>query len=199
MAAVLVKFRRSGPTARRQIGWYGYGYAITAVVLVVAVTTNVPSALLAIGPVSVATGAAIAILKLRLYDIDRIVNRTLAWGLLTALVVALYVISVGFFERTFAGRGSIGGLFATAVVAVAFQPLRSSVQRAVNQLIYGNRDQPEVIFRELVAMLDRDTGADDPFALSPRPSPDRCACRRSSSRSTEVPTCGRPTRPIRRG
>ena len=160
----MVKFRRSGPDARRQIGWYGYGYAITAVVLVVAVTTDLPSALLAIGPVTVAAGAAIAILKFRLYDIDRIVNRTLAWGLLTALVVALYVISVGFFERAFAGGGSIGGLLATAVVAVAFQPLRSSVQRAVNQLIYGNRDQPEVIFRELAAMLDRDSGAEDPFA-----------------------------------
>jgi signal transduction histidine kinase len=164
LAAVVVKFRRSGPTGRRQIGWYGYGYAITAVVLVVAVTTNVPSALLAIGPLSVATGAAIAILNLRLYDIDRIVNRTLAWGLLTALVVALYVVCVGFFERAFAGRGSLGGLLATAVVAVAFQPLRSSVQRAVNQLIYGNRDQPEVIFRELAMMLDRDAGAEDPFA-----------------------------------
>ena len=164
LASIVVKFRRSGPVARRQIGWYGYGYAITAVVLVVAVTTNLPSALLAIGPLSVAAGAAIAILKLRLYDIDRIVNRTLAWGLLTVLVIALYVISVGFFERSFAGGGSIGGLLATAIVAVAFQPLRISVQRAVNQLIYGHRDQPEVVFRELAASLDPETGTEDPLA-----------------------------------
>ena len=164
LAGVVVKFRRSGPVARRQIGWYAYGYAVTAVVLVVAIATNLPSALLAIGPVTVATGAAIAILKLRLYDIDRIVNRTLAWGLLTALVIALYVISVGFFERSFDGGGSIGGLLATAIVAVAFQPLRISVQRAVNQLIYGNRDQPEVVFRELAATLDSETGTADPLA-----------------------------------
>jgi hypothetical protein len=164
LASVVVKFHRSGPVARRQIGWYAYGYGITAVVLVAAVTTNLPSALLAIGPVTVAAGAAIAILKFRLYDIDRIVNRTLAWGLLTVLVIAPYVITVGFFERAFTHGGSIGGLLATAIVAVAFQPLRVSVQRAVNQLIYGNRDQPEVVFHELAATLDPESGTEDPLA-----------------------------------
>ena len=196
LASVLVKFRRSGPVARRQIGWYAYGYAITAAVLVAAVTTNLPSALLAIGPVCVATGAAIAILKLRLYDIDRIVNRTLAWGLLTALVIALYVISVGFFERSFAGGGSIGGLLATAIVAVAFQPLRVSVQRAVNQLIYGNRDQPEVVFRELAATLDPETGTADPLATLAGTLARSLRLPASSSMWTAVPIFRRPTRPI---
>lgn len=163
LASIVVKFRRSGQTARRQIGWYGYGYGVTALVLIVAVTTNLPSALLAIGPLSVAAGAAIAILKLRLYDIDRVVNRTLAWGLLTVLVIAVYVISVGFLERAFAS-GSTAGLLAAGIVAMVFQPLRVSVQRVVNQLIYGDRDQPEVIFRELAATLDQETGTEDPLA-----------------------------------
>jgi signal transduction histidine kinase len=156
LACVVVRFRRADGVQRRQIGWYGYGYAITIVVLVVAVTTNLPTEFLAIAPVTVATGAGIAILRYRLYDIDRIVNRTLTWGSLTALVIALYVVSVGFFQRAFAGGGSVGGLLATAVVAVVFQPLRGVVQGVVNQLIYGYRDQPDVVFRALAAELDRD-------------------------------------------
>src|SRR5258706_469922 len=74
LASVVVKFRRAEAIARRQIGWYAYGYAVTLVVLVTAVTTDLPSEVLALGPVTVAAGAGIAILRYRLYDIDRIVN-----------------------------------------------------------------------------------------------------------------------------
>jgi signal transduction histidine kinase len=153
LAAVVVRFRRGDPVARRQIGWYAYGYAVTLVVLVLAVLTDVPAVFLAVGPVAVATGAGVAILRYRLYDIDLIVNRTLVWGLLTLLVIGLYVAFVGFFQRLFAG-GAAGGLLATGVVAVAFQPVRAQVQRLVNQIVYGYRDQPEVVLRELARSMD---------------------------------------------
>ncbi len=164
LACIVVKFRRADGMTRRQIGWYGYGYAVTAIVLAIAVTTSLPSALLAIAPVTVAAGAGVAILKYRLYDIDRVVNRTLAWGLITALVIAIYFVCIGFFQRLFAGGGSAGGLLATAIVAVAFQPLRITIQGAVNQLIYGYRDQPDVVFRELAAALTVPASADEPLA-----------------------------------
>ena len=157
LASVVVRFRRSDGIGRRQIGWYAYGYAVTFVVLVVAVTTNLPDALFVIGPVAVAAGAAVAILRYRLYEIDRIVHRTLTWGLLTVLVIALYAVCVGFLGRLFDGRGAVGGLVATGIVAVAFQPLRTAVQRSVNQLIYGYRDQPELVLAELSVELDRAT------------------------------------------
>jgi signal transduction histidine kinase len=161
LAASVVKFRRGDAVARRQIGWYGYGFAVAVGVLVVAVATDVPAPFLVLGPAAVAAGAAIAILKYRLYDIDLIVNRTLAWGLLTGLVVALYVICVGFFQRLYAGGGTAGALLATGVVAVAFQPLRARVQRTVNRLVYGYRDQPEVVLRELARSLDASVAPDD--------------------------------------
>jgi two-component system, NarL family, sensor kinase len=157
LAAMAVRFRRGGPVLRRQIGWYAYGNAVTLVLIVLAVTIDVPSLLLILGPVAVAAGAAIGIMRYRLYDIDIIVNRTIAWGVLTALVIGLYVVSVGFFQRVFAGGSTAGALLATGVVAVAFQPLRERIQRSVNQLVYGYRDQPEMVLRELSRSLGSGT------------------------------------------
>jgi signal transduction histidine kinase len=165
LACVVVRFRRGGPVQRRQIGWYAYGYAVTLVVLIAAVTTDLPTALFAIGPVAVSIGAGIAILRYRLYDIDRLVNRSLTWGLLSALVVVLYVVSVGFFARLTPHGDSIGGLFATAIVAVAFQPVRAAVQRAVNQIVHGYRDQPEVVFHAIAGALT--AAGDDALTLVP--------------------------------
>jgi signal transduction histidine kinase len=155
LAAVVVRFRRADGVVRRQIGWYAYGNAVFVALLVVASVADLPALVLALAPAAVAVSAAIAVLRYRLYDIDVIVNRTLAWAVLTGLVVALYVICVGFFQRIFAGGGgTAGALLATGVVAVAFQPLRERVQRAVNQLVYGYRDQPEVVLRALARTFD---------------------------------------------
>ena len=156
LAAGVVTFRGADTVGRRQIGWYAYGYGVTLVLLILAVTTDVPDYVVALGPVAIAVAGGVAILRYRLYDIDLLFNRTLTWGLLTLMVVALYVVSVGFFQRLLSGRGSVGGLLATAVVAVAFQPVRSGVQRSVNQLIYGYRDQPETVLAELAQSLRSD-------------------------------------------
>ena len=60
LACIVVKFRRADGMTRRQIGWYGYGYAVTAIVLAIAVTTSPPSRPPAIAPVTVAAGAGVA-------------------------------------------------------------------------------------------------------------------------------------------
>ena len=160
MAAGLAKLRRADSVMRRQIGWYTFGYAVTLVILILAVTTNLPSAVLAVAPIAIATGAGIGILQYRLYDLDLLVNRTLVWVTLTALSVVLYVACVGFFQRLFANATTLGSLLATAVVAMAFQPLRMRVQHGVNQLVYGYRDQPDIVLREIARSLETVTDAD---------------------------------------
>src|SRR5207249_9113983 len=91
------------------------------------------------------TAVAIAILKYRLYDIDVVINKTLVYGLLAAFITAVYVaIVVGIGAAI--GQGSKPNLglsiLATAVVAVAFQPVRERVQRFANRLVYGKRATP---------------------------------------------------------
>jgi signal transduction histidine kinase len=97
----------------------------------------------------------IAILRHRLYDIDVVINRTLVYGALTACVVAIYVLVVGGVGAIFQARGNLGvSLLATGTVALLFQPLRSRLQRGVNRLMYGERDDPHAVVSRLGRRLE---------------------------------------------
>jgi len=86
---------------------------------------------------------AFAIFRYRLYDIDLIINRTLVYGSLTMLVIGIYVLIVGALGTFFQTQGNLLiALLATGIVAVLFQPLRERLQRGVNRLIFGERDDP---------------------------------------------------------
>ncbi len=97
----------------------------------------------------------IAILRHRLYDIDRLINRTLVYGSLTTCVVGIYVLAVGGLGTLFQARGNLAvSLLATGVVAVLFQPLRTRLQRAANRLMYGERDDPYAVISRLGRRLE---------------------------------------------
>ena len=92
-----------------------------------------------------------AILKYRLYDIDVVINKALVYGSLAAFITAVYVaIVVGIGAGI--GQGSKPNLglsiLATAVVAVAFHPVRERVQRLANRLVYGKRATPYEVLSE---------------------------------------------------
>jgi signal transduction histidine kinase len=92
----------------------------------------------------------IAILRYHLYDIDRLINRTLVYGALTACVVGTYVLAVVGLGVLFQARGNLAiSLLVTGLVAVLFQPLRSRLQRSVNRLMYGERDDPSAVTSRL--------------------------------------------------
>jgi signal transduction histidine kinase len=102
--------------------------------------------LLLVLPVSV----GFAILRYRLWDIDIIIKRTLVYGLLTAFVIGIYVLVVGYLGAVFRTNGNLViSLIATGIVAVLFQPLRSLLQRGINRLLYGLRDEPYVVLAGL--------------------------------------------------
>jgi signal transduction histidine kinase len=97
----------------------------------------------------------VAILRYNLYDIDVIINRTLVYGALTACVVAIYVLLVVALGALFQARGNLAiSLLATGLVAVAFQPLRGRLQRSVNRLMYGERDDPYAVISRLGRRLE---------------------------------------------
>ena len=92
----------------------------------------------------------IAILRYHLYDIDRLINRTLVYGALTACVVGTYVLTVVGLGVLFQARGNLAiSLLVTGLVAVLFQPLRTRLQRSVNRLMYGERDDPSAVTSRL--------------------------------------------------
>jgi signal transduction histidine kinase len=97
----------------------------------------------------------IAILRYRLYDIDIIIHRTLLYGMLTACVVALYVLVVVGLGALLQTKGNLGlSLLATGLIAVLIQPLHTRLQRAVNRLLYGERDEPYTVISHLGQRLE---------------------------------------------
>jgi signal transduction histidine kinase len=97
----------------------------------------------------------LAVLRYRLWDIDLIINRTLVYGTLTLSTMALYGLVIGYFSVLFQTRANfIFAFIATGLVAVIFEPLRERLQRGVNHLMYGERDEPAVVLTRLSQRLD---------------------------------------------
>ncbi len=97
----------------------------------------------------------IAMLRYHLFEVDVLINRTLVYGTLTACVIGLYVLAVGYLGALFrTGSNLIVSLLATGLVAVLFQPLRDRLQRGVNRLMYGERDDPYAVLSRLGQRLE---------------------------------------------
>jgi signal transduction histidine kinase len=97
----------------------------------------------------------VAILRYRLWDIDVVINRTLVYGALSAIVVALYTLIVVALGELFQARADLAvSLVATGVVVVLFAPLRERLQRGANRLMYGERDDPYAVLSRLGRRLE---------------------------------------------
>jgi signal transduction histidine kinase len=167
------RYRRvSGRVEREQARWIGFGLSIALVgflggriaLVVVALRAEESAALLlaVIGATIVDAfilviplTLAVAILRYRLFDIDTLINRTLVYGALSACVVGLYALIVGGASALFQTRANLLiSLLATGVVAVVFQPLRERMQRWVNRLLYGEREEPYAVLSTLGRRLE---------------------------------------------
>lgn len=96
-----------------------------------------------------------AILRARLFEIDSIIQRTVVYGTLTASILCLYVLVVSGLGLLFQVQGNfLISLLATGLVAVLFQPLRLWLQRSVNRLLYGERDDPYTVLARLGERLE---------------------------------------------
>ncbi len=97
----------------------------------------------------------VAILRYRLWDIDLVINRTLVYGSLTAVVIALYVLIVGGLALVLQTQTSLAAAVAAAVVvALLALPMRQRLQRSVNRLMYGERDDPRAVLSKLAMTLE---------------------------------------------
>lgn len=95
-------------------------------------------------------GFLMATLYANAFDIDVLISRTLVYAALTAVVVVLYVVIVGYLGTLFRTEGNLViSLVATGVVAVLFQPVRGWLQRGVNHLFFGERDAPYQVLARL--------------------------------------------------
>jgi MFS family permease len=133
-AAMIVRFRRSGPEQRLQLKWVMYASAVAAAaVLVVAQFSNDPLPAFAVFFPLIPASVGIAILKYRLYDIDRIISRTLAYAIVTGLLVGVYAGLVLLATRVLSFHSTVAVAAATLAAAALFSPLRRRVQQVVDR------------------------------------------------------------------
>lgn len=163
-AAVTARFRRAGGDERLQLKWFAYAGVLMAVTLAYAgVAWNFfgQPLYLALTPlmfaaVSLPVAIGIAILRYRLYDIDLLINKTLVYGILTAILGAVYAAVVTLLNRLFiaaSGQKSDAAYVVTAfVVVVASSPVKDWLQRQVDRRI-GHRS-PSAVLEEFSSDVD---------------------------------------------
>jgi hypothetical protein len=136
LACVVLRFRASRGVERQQLRWVVAGAAGTVIGLV-AVTFVPEDSLLAAVLYStvlcVPVAVAVAVLRYRLWDLDRLVSRTVTYALVTALLVLPYLLIVPTAGRLAGGSGSLAVAAATLAAVAAFAPLRRRVQDLVDQ------------------------------------------------------------------
>jgi hypothetical protein len=151
-ASLVVRFRRARAVERLQLRWLALAAALAAGLLLVALVAGylsmdavvLVSMCLCVALLPLATGAAI--LRYRLYDLDRIISRTLAYGLLTILLALGYAAVVLGLGRLLPQGSSLAVAAATLAVAAVFQPARRRVQAAVDRRFNRRRhDAAQVI------------------------------------------------------
>jgi signal transduction histidine kinase len=174
-ALVYRYLRVDDPTQRRQLQWIVFGLLVVTVVAMTryaANSLNHALGLIASEDMKIVfdTGLrsvyrlsllvvplcfGVAILRHQLWNISTVINRTLVYGALTLSVIAGYiaiVVSLGALFHT--SDNLLISLFATGLVAVLFQPLRVWLQRSINRLMYGNRDEPYSVLSRLTQQLE---------------------------------------------
>jgi hypothetical protein len=134
----MLSFRGASGERRQQLKWLAAGGATAIVLLLTTMIWSsapafVGNVLLPIALTALPVSIGIGILKYRLYEIDRLVSRTLAYAILTALLVGVFIGLIALTTDTLALSGRVGVAASTLAAAALFNPLRARVQRLVDR------------------------------------------------------------------
>ncbi len=141
LASQVLSYRRSSWERRQQPKWLMTGSATAGAGILAGVVLlgSRSEVLRVLGDIAITAslaiplGMGVAILKYRLYDIDRVISRTLAYAIVTSLLVALYAGLVLLATQVFRFHSTVAVAVATLVAAALFHPLRLCVQHAVDR------------------------------------------------------------------
>jgi two-component system NarL family sensor kinase len=154
----IVAYRRSSdPLTRSRLRWLAGG-SIAAGVLGLAgwhlpqlITGQqlLPSGAIGLSGLPFVLGIAVALRRHRLFDIERLANRSLVYVSLVAVLVAGYAALVAVLVSGLRLSGTVAAAIAAAAAALALAPVRNVAQRTVNRLMYGDRDDPAAVLARL--------------------------------------------------
>jgi hypothetical protein len=165
----VVRWRRASGERRQQLSWLmaGGAAALTAFLLAIAAgalphsVSGAVGDVLLIGIAALPVGMGVAVLKYRLYEIDRIVSRTLAYTIMTGLLVGVYAGLVLLAERVLSVSSPVAVAASTLAAAALFAPVRRRVQRVVdrrfNRVRYDGDRMVEAFAARLKDAVDLET------------------------------------------
>ena len=203
--SLIVRMRRAGRVERQQIKWLAYGGALAVGAVFVGGVISVwigevGYALTSIGLLGVPIFTGVAIARYRLYEIDIVINRTLVYGLLTAILAGVYVGGVTATQDllgTLAGQEQLPQLVvvaSTLLIAALFTPLRRSIQSFIDRRFYRRKYDARKTLEAFSAKLRDETDlealSDDLVGVvgrlcSRRTS--RCGCAQTNQRREVKP------------
>ena len=164
---LIARIRHSGPVERRQIGWFGYAAALYFLISLFNVFVDPLGSLEggfffvdAIGFILIPLAVGIAIMRYRLYDIDRIVNRTVVYGTVVLLLVGVYAGAVVLLRGFLPDGSDLAVAASTLAVAALFNPIRLRVQRFVDRRFYRARYDAERTIQEFSAHIGNEVDLD---------------------------------------
>ena len=163
--SLFIRYRRSDESVLRQIRWilWGGGAFMVALGIEAAGVSQIPTI---VALVALVVSYGIAITKYRLYDIDIVISKTFVYASLAAFIGAVYVAVVVGVGAAFGGGtdpNPVLAVVATALIAVAFQPLRRRLQKVSNRIVYGKKATPY----EVLSDFSRQVAATDESLLEP--------------------------------
>ena len=168
VAHQVLSWRRATGERRQQLKWLASGAAVTVAVIAVSFgisSTSVSGEILGIGLAALPVGIGVGILKYRLYDIDRIISRTLAYAIVTGVLVGLYAGLVLLATQVLQFHSTVAVAAATLAATALFNPLRRRVQHAVdrrfNRARYDTDEAVAAFAGRLKDAVDLDSVRDD--------------------------------------
>jgi hypothetical protein len=171
IASVIVRYRRAAPIERQQLKWFAAVGILTGIGGATNIITSSPESSAPTGLIGIVNGVSgfviyagltlvpvaigIAVLRYRLYEIDRLISRTISWALVSALIAALFVgfilaMQAALTPITQSNELAVAG--STLLVATLFVPIRTRVQRFVDRRFNRSRYDAE---RTIAAFAER--------------------------------------------
>lgn len=165
--AAIIRYRRSEGEERLQMKWLAYAAGLLILVNLIELGISLTSGemkltstgLMALGVAltfsALPIAIAIAVLKYRLYDIDIVISRTVGLATLAGFITLVYALVVVGIGNVIGGDadGLLLPIAATAIVALAFEPVRHMAQGWANRLVYGQRATPYEVLSDLTERL----------------------------------------------
>lgn len=168
--SLLIRFRRAGGDERQQLKWFSYATAFFPFAVVFLSyggpefrTAGLALQFLSLTGLSIAV--AIAISKYRLYDIDIIINRTLVYGLLTAMLALAYYVSVVLLQQILRAltdqESPLAIVGSTLIIVALFAPLRRRVQDFIDRRFYRSKYDAEKTLARFAASARDEVDLDE--------------------------------------